>query len=171
MNRELLEKLASLERRIGALERQERSVPVVAVYTTTAGQSIPHDTLTVVNFGSEVVDTHKAVSTGAAWRFVAPLAGNYHVWAALLFAATAAWAEHERAILYLHKNGLLYSVLDFAVGLDSSAAATTKHVGGGDVVPLAAGDAIQIRVNQNSGDTLALTTVAGYSHISIFRIH
>ncbi len=171
MNRELLEKLASLERRIGALERQERPVPVVAVYETNAAQSIDHNTETVVNFEDEVIDTHGAVTVGAAWVFTAPLAGYYYVRAMVRFASTGTWAEGEVIQLGLYKNGSGGHALVYRNGLDSSGGAAPHSAGGATVVQLATGDTLAINVLQTSGGPLSLSSNSNYNHISIFRIH
>ena len=171
MNRELLEKLASLERRIGALERQERPAPVVAVYGTNAGQSIGNDSDTIVNFEDVVVDTHGAVTTGAGWHFTAPLAGVYAVAVCVLFVTTTAWAETEFARLRLYADGAAAQIITLRTGLDSSAAAGAMQVNGIVVVNLAAGAQIDVRVFQNSGGPLALNASGNFNHIGIFRIH
>ena len=171
MNRELLEYARSLENRVGALERQERPVPVVAVYSTDAGQSIPHNAATIVDFEDQVVDTHSAVTTGAAWKFTAPLSGYYQVQVHLTFVSTTAWALIERAEIALYKAGAQYSVLDRATHWDTSAQTNFRTTRGGDVVQMAAGEHIDIRVTQDSGGALALFPTGVLNRVSIFRIH
>lgn len=172
MMHELLEYVRVLESRIGALERQERSVPVVAIYQETAGQSIgTGGSDTVVNFATLVADTHGAVVTGAAWKFTAPLAGYYRISARVTFAATTAWAENERAQLRAYTNGSGNVVLDFRTGLDGAIGAQGMHAGGSCTIPLAAGDVVDVRVFQNSGGALALNGFGNFNYISIFRIH
>lgn len=171
MNRELLEYVRGLERRIGALERQERPAPVVAVYTTSAGQNIPNNSATVVDFGTQVVDTHNAVTTGAFWHFTAPLAGQYAVLVLVRFANTTNWAEHEQVFLRAFVDGTGGIVLGYRTGLDSSGTTAAMGVAGRGVVPLGAGGALDVRLFQGSGDALALQNDGNFNHISIFRIH
>lgn len=173
MNRELLEYVRGLERRISALERQERPAPVVAVYRTSAGQSIPSGgaTNTVVNFDTQIVDTHSAVTTGASWQFVAPLAGSYLVAARVTFDVTTGWAEHEIARLRVAVNGTLSAVLGQEEGRDFAASAQFLSVGGPAVVLLAAGDVLDIRALQVSGGSLNLLNNPLFNHVGIFRIH
>lgn len=171
--RELLEKLVALERRVSALEQQERPVPVVAVYRTAAGQSIPSGgaTNTIVDFGTMIVDTHSAVTTGATWQFVAPLAGSYLVAAMVTFDFTTGWAEHEIARLRVAINGNLSAVLGEEEGRDFAASTQLFSVGGPAVVSLAAGDVLDVRALQVSGAALALVNNALFNHVGIFRIH
>jgi hypothetical protein len=171
--RELLEAVAQLRRRVDALERQERPAPVAAVYNTAAGQSVTTGAggLAVVDFGTQEVDTHGAVTTGAGWQFAAPLAGSYLVTATIAFTASNTWAETDRLFVILYKNGAEGRYLDLRAGLDSAALATIFLAGGVTVLPLAAGDVVDVRVRQDSGGTLALLNNPLLNTITIFRIH
>lgn len=171
--RELLEKLAALERRVGDLERQERSVPVVAAYTTNAGQSIPTGggMNTIVNFDTLVVDARGAVTTGAGWQFVAPAAGVYAVLARITFATSTTWAESEVARLRIFVNGAPGAVLGQENGRDFSASTQEMSAGGPATVVLAAGDALDLRAAQTSGGALALLNSHAFNHVAIFRIN
>lgn len=171
MNRELLEYVRGLERRIGALERQERAVPVVAVYTTAAGQNIPHITMSVIDYNNKVIDTHNAVSSGSAWKFVAPLPGQYLVYAVAQFAPDTGWAETEVVDLVIFRNGSAIRRIDYRFGQNTGGLALRKLAGGGASVSLASGDEINVRIYQSSGATMALDADSNVNHISIFRIH
>jgi hypothetical protein len=138
-----------------------------ARYTTDAGQSIPNITTTIVDFEDAVDDTNTAVTTGAAWHFTAPVAGRYHVDAALLFASTTTWALVERGQMQLYKNGVAYSTLDRNDNINSSGGAQLMMLSGSDTIVLAAADTIDIRASQNSGAALTLNASGLVNHVSI----
>lgn len=50
---------------------------IIAKYTLAVSSVIA--TNTVINFATKVFDTHNAVTTGASWKFTAPVAGFYSV--------------------------------------------------------------------------------------------
>lgn len=93
------------------------------------------------NFDSVDFDTHAAITTGASWKFTAPITGYYEV--------SSAWEDTgagKRAEVY--KNDSLFAALG------SSAAA--NFVGtGSTIVQLNAGDYIDIRFAVSSGTTSA----------------
>src|SRR3989304_3585101 len=51
------------------------SETVSARYTTAAGQSIPNNSNTVIDFGTKDFDYTGSVTTGASWKFTAPISG------------------------------------------------------------------------------------------------
>jgi hypothetical protein len=166
---ELIRRLRALERRLEPLETVELATPVVARYITTAGQSIPDTTITIVDYGTLVHDTNSLVTTGASWAFTAKQAGYYHVDAALTYASSTTWALGEAAGLLLYKNGVLYSRLDRVDNMNSAATAQFMTINGSDVVYLAVGDSINIRTNQTTGGALALFTGTGFNYVSIVK--
>ncbi len=146
------------------------AAPVVARYTRGTAQNITNSTTTVVNFATLDIDTHLRVTTGGSWVFTAAVAGYYHVCAAAVFAASATWAEVERAFLYLRRNGTIVSVLDRRDNYDGAAASVQLSLQGSDIVHLNAGETIDIAINQNSGGTLALNADALQNYVSIHRL-
>jgi hypothetical protein len=141
---------------------------VVAIYTTNAGQSLAHSASTIINFGTLEVDTNAAVTTGAAWKFIAPMNGYYHVDAQIQFAATATWADGEIGALQLFVNGAIRARLSSKDNYGSSNS-ISMQLGGGTEVYLTAGDYIDIRVTQASGSSLALTTTSAYNRVAIVK--
>lgn len=145
--------------------------PVVAVYTTNAGQSIPNNTNTIVDYEDLEVDTHSCVTPGSGWIFTAPYDGYYYVAASALFVGTTAWAAGtERATLQILVNGVAFTGLDRQDNHDA-----TSHlvrVGGpGRVIHLVAGDTISIAIFQTTGGALALfSTNALNNWVSIFMV-
>ena len=137
-------------------------------YCTDAGQSIPNNTSTIVNFEDATFDFIGWVTTGANWKFTAWAGGYYHVSAMIEFAATTAWAVGERAWIGLYKNGALYSVLDAQE--NNGSASHRVILQGDDAIQLADGDYIDIRVTQASGAARALMADGTRNHVSIMRI-
>jgi len=142
---------------------------VAARYTTNAAQSIPNNTLTIINFEDITFDTHTAVTIGAAWKFTCPTgqAGYYRISAYILFAASDTWAAGELVSIYLYKNGARVSTLYYVVA--ESATNMYREASGSDVVLLAAGDYIDIRGVQVSGGALALNADGVYNYVAITK--
>jgi hypothetical protein len=145
--------------------------PVVARYTSNAGQSIPDVTSTTVNFEDVVFDPYSAVTTGASWVFTAPTGagGTYLVTCEIQLSSTSAWDVGELAQLTLRKNGTDYANLA-RQGSQTTGVGQTVTLNGATLVDLAAGDTIDVQVQQNSDGALSLTTLPLYNHISIARI-
>jgi hypothetical protein len=150
---------------------QSASVPalVAAIYKTASGQSISHNIPTVVDFNIRELDTHNAVTTGANWRFTAPVGGLYVVHVAVLFTSTTAWSDGEIGALILNRNGSDIAVLNRK---DNYGSATSLHMqlSGSTALYLAAGDYIDIRVYQTSGVTLSFYTDSLFNRVSIHRV-
>lgn len=142
--------------------------PVYAHYNTDAAQLIPNGGVHIVNFHNPVYDPDGLVTTGVAWKFTSAIPLYYHVSAALLFAATATWADGEIAEIGLYRNNALIEMLAFHD--NNPAAATFKHLCGSTDIYLNAGDFIDIRVTQNSGAALNLSAWETYNYVAIHRI-
>jgi hypothetical protein len=142
-----------------------------ALCSTNAGQSIPDDTYTVVNYDTETINDDGCVVTGAGWAYTVPANGDgiYEVKASLLFAPTTAWAAGEIARLRISVNGgLSLRYLDSKANEGATNHAVMLH--GAKEVPLVAGETIQIEVYQNTGGNLALTSAGGFCEVSIRRV-
>jgi hypothetical protein len=103
-----------------------------------------------INYATLVVDSHGAVTTGASWRFIAPFADVFEV--------TAQGATGTTNTIYsVYKNGTLFSEIVYTVG-----GSATNHCANGSVlVPMNAGDYVDIRTNNNLTSTA--TVVSGSS--------
>jgi hypothetical protein len=164
---ELIVRDRDLRHRVRDLETQE-SIPIVARYQTDAGQSIPNNTLTIVNFEDLVIDTWSAVTVGASWAFTAPVGGYYQVSVYIEFAATTNWVVGERAEMVLYKNGGAGAILDAQENHGATSHRVTLQ--GDDTIELAAGDTLDVRVTQVSGAALALRALGDTNHVAIHRI-
>lgn len=145
------------------------SESINAVYTTAAGQSIPHATDTIINFGDAEINSHGNVTTGAAWKFTAQTSGVYEVSSFLQLSGGVSWAAGEEAYALLVKNG---SVLN-RIGITVS---TTTHT---NTVPihcvsrqirLLAGEYVDIRLYQSSGAAVSLVALGSINWISIKKV-
>ena len=151
------------------LDVLSNGMSVVARYSTAAGQSIPNNSDTVINFDVQNYDTHSAVTTGATWHFTAPVQGYYLVAVFILFAATNTWIDQEYISLTSLINGVGISRLGFSAH-HGSASSIFVGVSGTDVLQLNAGDTLAIRVTQTSGAALALHVAADYNYIAITKV-
>lgn len=81
------------------------SETIAARYTSSAGQSIPGTTATVINFGTKDNDSRGIVTTGAAWRATAPDPGRYMCFANIQYASVS-FSAGDVLRFYVRKNGV-----------------------------------------------------------------
>lgn len=143
---------------------------IAARFTRTSVQTIANNTETIVNFNNSTIHAPTGmVTTGAAWKFTAPIDGNYFVAAAVMFNNTTGWSDGEIGRLVLYKNNTLYAYLARKDNY-GSASSLFMQLEGSSLVNLAANDTIDIRVFQSSGGDLDITSISGYNHVNIFRV-
>lgn len=168
---DIYRRLTALEKWRDNMASVEKARPVYALYNTNAAQSIPDNTLTIVDFEDVISDPDSLVTTGAAWVFTCPIAGLYHVTAAIMFAATTTWAPGtEAGSLFVYLNGAISVRADRKDNFTNVASQQMQLSGSCDVV-CAAGDTINIRVVQNSGAALALNNTSTINYVNIFRVN
>jgi hypothetical protein len=143
-------------------------VTVAARYNTTAGQSIPASTQTIVDFGTKTFDRTGCVTTGASWKFTAPISGLYRVTAKIRFLNGGSWLSSLSAEINLYKNGSKVSTLGDLIA--TSTHGTGVVTSGSDVISLVAGDFIDFRAFQDTAGAITLNTNAEYNYVSIERI-
>ena len=130
---------------------------VAAAYYASAGTT--STVTTPANFDTRIFDTHNAVTTGASWRFTAPISGKYSISTYLYLSGTVS------AYARIYKNGVF--LLPYAQ-YNSSAPAS---VSSGIIVNLNAGDYIQLRsTNSIVFGGGAIGSSDQTSHISIVRV-
>jgi hypothetical protein len=139
------------------------SETVAAKYTMSGAQSIPDATQTVLDYPAKVYDTHGAVTTGASWKFTAPIAGLYRVEAGAAFASNTTGVRQ----MEIHKNGSLHEVVDFRTG---NAGGYFTLARGGTELKLVAGDYISAVVYQDRGGSLNVEGTASRNTIEIRRV-
>lgn len=139
------------------------SETVVAVYQRTTAQSIPNSTDELVDLDVKLVDTHGAVTTGAAWKFTAPVSGLYNVSCSIGFAPNATGIRY----LLVKKNGAFT-----AFGADSAPAfaGADLFLNTSVIFKLVAGDYLQISIFQSSGAALNTSSALALPIVSIHKI-
>ena len=151
-----LRKLTDLERRLAALEALERPYSRIGarVYNS-ANLSINNSTTPALTFDSERYDTAGLHSTSVnTGRLTAPVAGVY------LIAATIAFDNNvtgNRQVQFEVNGTTTIQVVN------NDAETGFVFVSIASLYRLAAGDYVQVRVNQTSGGALDVRTLANYS--------
>lgn len=143
------------------------SESVNARYTTTAGQSVPNASLTIIDFGTKDFDSHGAVTTGASWKYTAVISGKYRVTSNLTTTSTGNFSADEYIEARVYKNGSIHSA---KIHSDFNGSTSNKSVQISTLVNLLAGDYIDVRGYQTSGSSMPLETAAGYNWIDIERV-
>jgi hypothetical protein len=118
--------------------------------TNSVDQSIANGTRTIVTFDTETFDTDGFHSTSTnTGRMTIPSgkAGKYLITGNVTFATNSTGARE----IYLFKNGNFYSQV-FAVATSAGSSGNAIP----DIVSLAVGDYVELRVEQSSGGSLAV---------------
>jgi hypothetical protein len=166
---DIVKRISDLELRLARLESLERKV-VAARARLTAALSIPNATYTVINYDSVDLDTHSAITTGAAWKYTAPVGGYYVVHASLIIDRSVQWNPAESAILDVFKNGSRFYSADRR---DKVVAGVNEYqyLTGMVSLTLVAGDFVNITGFQTSQVTLPVYTGDSYySIVDIWRL-
>jgi len=143
------------------------SETVAVRYASSAGQVIT-DT-EIIDFGTEEFDSHSAVTTGASWKFTAPMAGYYSVSPSILVASIG-YVNGDSVILGVYKNGSLEGYLD---RWESPDAGSTQYVpvNGNILVKMDAGDYIDVRITEErAAGNITLQASTDYVYVSINSI-
>jgi hypothetical protein len=141
---------------------------VAARGVSTSGQSIPSNTLTVVTYDAvKTIDTHNALNA-ATGVFTAPEAGYYQVDARAMFDATGVYAIGNQIRVDINKNGVGYSFIH--VEQTQSTSQHLKGGGGADILFLAKGDTLDMRVFNNRSSATSLWATTGATYFSISKI-
>lgn len=141
---------------------------VYADYSTAAGQSIPNNTTTVVDFGTRNRDTKGCVSTGTGWNFQVPQSGEYEIQASLMY-TNVAWTAGNTIFYNVYVNGTFVRNLYYAP-IQASYTDFTPALSGSVKYPMVAGDTISIRTFQNRGSSTALHADAKYCYVTIQKV-
>lgn len=142
---------------------------VAARYTTAAGQSISNGATSIIDFATKDYDTHGAVTTGASWKFTAPIAGLYSVKALVRYANSLAWSSGSYVSALLYKNGSSFSTQD-TLFQATVTPAQGPAASLSDSVWLNAGDYIDLRTSHGESSARALVAASTLVRITIERI-
>lgn len=143
---------------------------VAAIYKTASSQSIANATAWVtVDFGTSVLDTDNAVSTGASWHFTVPTGkgGLYQVSGVVGISFPASTAVDLVTAILINGTPLQYGS---RIAATTWGAAANWHSEFSAVVSLAAGDTIALGVYQNSTAARVLIGDANGNRVSIIRV-
>lgn len=144
---------------------------VNARYSTGAGQSIANAATPIVDFGTKVFDSHGAVTTGASWKFTAPISGVYEISSRIRYANSTAWAANSFMSSQVFKNNVIYCVLsDFVVQTAFTNVFAAPSVNGTTSIKLLAGEFIDIRTAHNESTARALLSSDLHIFVDIARI-
>lgn len=137
---------------------------IASRYSTNAGQSIPNNTLTIVNFEDVDYDDTNAVTVGASWNWEASRAGLAEVMARVTF-LNSAFSAGTSFEIQIFKNGV--SVSGEVKEVEASSASLYVTMAVSDKIKVVAGDLIDIRIFHNEGASRSLYTGAINSNCSI----
>lgn len=140
---------------------------VAAAYSTNAGQTISAGNTDIIDFGTKIMDSNSAVTTGSGWKFVAPSAGTYMVMATITFLNNPIAIDTAIPVM-AYVNGSFVRALSqdrlqngMSLSLDFS---------GRVPVVLAANDELNIRITNNDDSSQSLSSGSGLNHVTIFKI-
>ena len=129
----------------------------ISRHKIAAAPAIADSTATIINFATESFDPGSAVTTGAAWKYTAPLTGYYHVAASVLCQASANWAENEDAYLAAYVDDSPVSYLCHFFACAAASGGYGIGMSGSTVVYMAATSFVDVRIYQTSGANLTIT--------------
>lgn len=145
--------------RVAGPETVQAGEKVLSAYSRNTTQSIPNTTATVIDFDDVVSDTHGLVTTGASWKHVVNVAGDYEAQAFVWWDGNATGSRDIR----VYKNGSLFRYIAHT----SNPGANPFGQGGSCIVPCVAGDEISFVTQQSSGGSLDLGSSPVDSHCSV----
>jgi hypothetical protein len=133
-----------------------------ARYTNTTGSAVAN-TETVLDFPTKDYDSHSAVTTGASFKFTAPISGLYEVSVNCL---TAASATASSLVGRIRKNGTAFKSTVFP---RYAAVSTYTPLVIQSRVKLLAGEYVDFVLNETV-DTNTLDTTSGANSFEVVRV-
>jgi len=141
---------------------------VVAIYETDAGQNMAQGGITIVDYEDKIKDSHGAVTTGASWKFTAPVAGDYDINARATPTSTTGFNAGEILRFTIYKNGAI--LIQSPISYSGTPEETTFSLIVSGLIPLLAGEYIDVRVQQNSGAAVPLSATGITNRIQIRKV-
>jgi hypothetical protein len=139
-------------------------------YNTNASQSITNNTVTIVDYEDKEFDDDALVTTGASWKYTAPRSGKISINAMNEFSSTSTWDGGENASLSVYKNTSEVKQLDRKEYDATVGTAVTTTLSGGVVIDVDKDDEIDIRIFQDSGASLTLSSDPIRNYIDIIYV-
>ncbi len=144
-------------------------IPVLARYIRSGTtQNVAQNTVTVVDYnaqGTDGIDSHNAVTTGASWVFTVPAGKGGHYLCHAVAKIVTSFTAGGYLLMYIYKNGALYAAGQKSPWSDDWSAAEVWAM----LPNLAAGDTVQVRVLQTNAANGALQT-GPTSFVEIWRL-
>jgi hypothetical protein len=138
---------------------------IFAKYRRGTAQSIPNNTITIIDYATVDSYASSLVTTGATWKFTATTARTYSVKVAANLTSGGGWIAAEGAALMVYKNGALEDILCEWVA--EATHTNSVNLRGSTDIDLVATDYIDIRIYQNSGAAINLSADPTMNFVSI----
>jgi len=140
---------------------------VYAEYSLTSNQVVPTVTEAIVNYATQISDSHNSITIGASWNFEAQYDGMHVIRAGV---SIDSWNQDEddEVELRLYKNGVFYCVL--ASQKTFLPKAWHLHLYESYPLLMAVGDQFNVRLYNNTSESLTILGNPLYSRISIARV-
>lgn len=136
--------------------------PILAIYNSNANAAYAAG-VSIFDFEDVVIDTHAAVTTGAAWKFTAPATGYYLVCGVVSLDAILVSKVVDTRI---YKNGALYgSGARVQTNATETLSSSFSHI-----VQLSATDYIDVRVNNGDVANRNASAAASFNQISVIQV-
>lgn len=157
----------TLQSGIGDFVLGHEIIPIIENYETNTGQSIPNNSITIVDYEDKVFSSHGAVTVGASWAFTAPVSGVYRVMGAIEW-GDGSWDAGEISFFQVHFSASSVRRLSL---LEAAATVTSIHNHSGMCeVRLTKGETLNFRCLQQTGGSLALNGAANTNFATISYI-
>lgn len=137
---------------------------VAARYSSTGTAASSNGTPPIVNFETKIIDTHLSVTTGASWKFTAPVSGKYLITA---MHQSSSSASNDTVGYRLFKNGSIGGVI---LGFGQNGDDARAYGDGSTILSLIAGDYIDLRYYSGGAVGLTQSGDAELNQITIQRI-
>jgi hypothetical protein len=118
----------------------------------------------VTDFDSKSYDTHGAVTTGASWKFTAPVAGIYRVSSYIQLASVG---DGMTVLIEVYKNGSANTTLGRTY---VSTAGGNAGPSGSACIKLLAGEYIDIRTTNGDSSTRSFATSTGLGWVCVEKV-
>ena len=145
------------------------SETVAARFGLNSAQSLSSSP-SVINFPLKDYDTHGSVTTGAAWKFTAPISGLYTITSSFRFANGLSWTSGNFIAIEFVKNGVTTIArndsLHYATITPVTVAPSIKMTAS---VRLTAGEYVSIYGDQNEATSRALLAASSFCYVEITR--
>lgn len=139
-----------------------------AAAKVSSAKALASGSAVIIDFDTVIFDPGSDITTGAAWKYIAPTTGYYFVQAAATLQSSSAWGVGEYFRIDIYINGTLS--VNLSIQYMEASATFQVSINGSAIVSLTAGDYIDIRATQNSGSSINIDSEGRQSYVSIARM-